>query len=221
MFNFIYSQNKNRQTVLLKMLIIFCLAFSILRLVFTGSAFYFFLIWNLFLAYIPWAVSKYALKRFISLRPKTIIPFLLLIWLLFFPNTLYILTDLFHLGQTTAMPMWFDLILILSFAWTGLVFGFFSLWNIEKIVANYLSPKATAFVSYSLLFIGSFGVYIGRYLRWNSWDLFINPIKLFSSLSEIIFNPLHYPSSWGMTLFFGCFLVLINWSIRMNHTRTE
>lgn len=92
-------------------------------------------------------------------------------WLLFFPNAPYILTDLFRLRLKSSMPIWFDLILILSFAWTGLLFGFLNLWDIEKILQNFIKRTYVIIISVVLLFIGSFGIFVGRFLRWNSWDI--------------------------------------------------
>jgi len=138
-----------------------------------------------------------------------------LIWLLFFPNAPYILTDLFHLRLKSSMPIWFDLLLILSFAWTGLMFGFTSLWNIENLLRNNLKPIYINLISSLLLFIGSFGIYVGRYLRWNSWDIINQPFDLFYDIGDRIINPFDHPRTWGMTLFMGGFLNLIYFSLRL------
>ncbi|NJO88137.1 MAG: DUF1361 domain-containing protein [Chloroflexia bacterium] len=147
---------------------IFCFTFSAFRLIYTGSKLFFFLNWNLFLAFIPWIFSS-LLIIYPSLQQRKILAFwVLIIWLLFFPNAPYILTDLFHLKRNLVMPIWFDLLLILSFAWVGLMYGFISLWNIEKVLHRFIKKRWVTFISTSLLFVGSFGIYLGRYLRWNS-----------------------------------------------------
>jgi uncharacterized membrane protein len=140
-------------------------------------------------------------------------------WLLFFPNAPYILTDLFHLRLKTAMPVWFDLVLILSFAWTGLLFGFLSLWDIERLWSQSVRKTYVTFLSTGLLFAGSFGIYIGRYLRWNSWDAIPEPFNLIYDIGERIINPFAHPRTWGMTLLMGLFLNILYWSFRLIRKR--
>ncbi len=165
------------ETVLLLVFSVLCLVFSIIRVFASATPTFLFLNWNLFLAFVPWALSS-TLIVFLYLQQKKLAVISLVgTWLLFFPNAPYILTDLFHLRLTSSMPMWFDLLLILSFAWVGLLFGFMSLWDIEKILKRYLITSrlhkvldfrwAISLFSSLLLFIGSFGIYLGRYLRWN------------------------------------------------------
>ena len=138
---------------------LFCFAISIFRFVYTDTKVFLFLNWNLFLAFVPWAVSSLIMLRPKLRQSKWMLALLLCTWLLFFPNAPYILTDLFHLHISSSMPVWFDLVLILSFAWTGLLFGFLSLWDIEDLMRNWLKEKYVVLVSVLLLFIGSFGIY--------------------------------------------------------------
>jgi uncharacterized membrane protein len=174
-----------------------------------------FLNWNLFLAFIPWAVTSIAIIKPNIQKYKITIFILLAIWLLFFPNAPYILTDLFHLRLKTSMPKWFDLILILCFAWTGLVFGFLSLWDIERIMSKSINEIWIDIISVSLLFIGSFGIYLGRFLRWNSWDIINEPFNLIYDIGDRLINPFDHPRTWGMTLFMGLFLNMIYWTFRL------
>ena len=113
------------------------------------------------------------------------------------------------------MPKWFDLILILSFAWTGLIFGYLSLWDIEKLLSKYLSQFWISLISVTLLFIGSFGIYLGRYLRWNSWDILNEPFYLIYDITDRLVNPLDHPRTWGVTIFMGVFLNMIYWTFRL------
>ena len=112
------------------------------------------------------------------------------------------------------MPKWFDLLLILSFAWAGIMFGFMSLWDIEKIIGQQIIKSLMPMVSLGLLFLGSFGVYVGRYLRWNSWDIIREPFGLFYDIGDRIINPFQHKGTWGMTLFMFIFLSMIYWSFR-------
>jgi uncharacterized membrane protein len=198
-----------------------CFSFSIFRLVYTDSRLFLFLNWNLFLAFVPWLFSSILVIYPGIHKNKLAIVILLLSWLLFFPNAPYILTDLFHLRLESTMPVWFDLVLILSFAWTGLMFGFMSLWDIEFILRSKLNNKLLPVVSSVLLFLGSFGIYLGRYLRWNSWDILQEPFKIFYDIGDNLINPFHHPRTWGMTIFMFIFLSMIYWSFRFVKNRDE
>ncbi len=199
---------------------ILCLSFSIFRIFYTSTGYFLFLNWNLFLASIPWVLTTIVILKPKIQKGKFTIYALLGIWLLFFPNAPYILTDLFHLRLATAMPIWFDLVLILSFAWVGLLFGYFSLWDIEKILSKTISRTWVNVISSSLLFLGSFGIYVGRYLRWNSWDIIRAPFGLFYDIGDRLINPFHHPRTWGMTLFMGIFLNMIYWSFKLIRKRS-
>ena len=209
------TQGKFKEVMFLAFVSIFCFAFSVIRLLYTGSKLFLFLNWNLFLAFIPWFFSS-LLIIYPSLRKKNLLVFLVLgIWMLFFPNAPYILTDLFHLKRNLVMPIWFDLLLILSFAWTGLMFGFISLWNIEKVLNGFIKKNWVIFISTGLLFVGSFGIYLGRYLRWNSWDIIQQPLELVYDISDRVTSPYKHPTAWGMTILMGVFLNIVYWSFKV------
>jgi len=192
-----------------------CFAFSVFRFIYTHSfGFFWFPNWNLFLAFMPWLFSS-ILTIYPKLQ-KNILTLAILVssWLVFFPNALYILTDLFHLQWKTSVPKWFDLVMILSYAWTGLMFGFMSLWDIEKIIGRKISIKYMPVVSLGLLFLGSFGVYLGRFLRWNSWDIIKEPFNLFYDIGNKVLNPLENKGVWGMTFMMFIFLSMVYFSFR-------
>ena len=209
------NQNKLRELTFLAIISISCFGFSVFRMLYTGSGLFLFLNWNLFLAFIPWFFST-LLIIYPSLQKKKLLVLLVLgVWLLFFPNAPYILTDLFHLKRNLVMPIWFDSLLILSFAWAGLMFGFISLWNIEKVLNGFIKNNWLVFISTSLLFVGSFGIYLGRYLRWNSWDIIQQPLELIYDISDRVTNPFKHPTAWGMTILMGIFLNIIYWSFKV------
>ncbi len=219
MFKLLREDKRLNETILMGVFTLFCFAFSIYRAFYVHSIVFLSLNWNLFLAFIPWALSSIAVLKPSLIKSRIAIVFLLFVWFLFFPNSPYILTDLVHLRMKSAMPIWFDLLLILSFAWTGMLFGFLSLWDIEKILANYLNRTWISIISSALLFLGSFGIYIGRYLRWNSWDIFKDPIELFNDIGDRMINPISNPRAWGMTLFMGFFLNMVYWSFSLIRKR--
>ena len=213
------EHDRLNETVFMGVLSLFCFAISIFRFVYTDTKVFLFLNWNLFLAFVPWAVSSLMMLRPKLRQSKWMLALLLCTWLLFFPNAPYILTDLFHLHISSSMPVWLDLVLILSFAWTGLLFGFLSLWDIEDLMRNWLKEKYVVLVSVLLLFIGSFGIYIGRYLRWNSWDILTSPFQLLYDIGDRLVNPFSHPRTWGVTILMGLFLNILYFSFRMIRRR--
>lgn len=212
MLKLLKEKNRLNETLFLGIISLICFGLSIFRFIYSDNKLFLFLNWNLFLAFIPWLLSSISILKPKIQKNKITIFVLLISWLLFFPNAPYILTDLFHLRLKSTIPIWFDLILILSFAWTGLLFGIFSLWDIQSILKNKINKFWLAFISIGLLFLGSFGIYLGRFLRWNSWDIITEPFKLIYDISDRIINPFSHPRTWGMTILMGLFLNIIYWS---------
>ncbi len=170
-----------------------------------GSEDYMFLLWNIFLAWIPLGLA-YMANSF-SWNRKTLIfvmPFAAILWLLFFPNAPYILTDLLHLAYPREyIPVWFDVLLILWFSWTGLSIGIVSLFMMQDIVRREFGHIAGwGFVGIVGL-LTSLGIYIGRFLRWNSWDVILNPQ---TKLMEFLYYATH-PSLQSI-IFITIFAVL-------------
>lgn len=219
MFRLLREKGRLSESLFLATATILCFSISVFRFTISDTKMFLFLNWNLFLAFLPWAFTTAAIV-FPKLRKSKIITIgVMAAWLLFFPNAPYILTDLFHLRINSDMPIWFDLALILTFAWTGLLFGFMSLWDIEVLLEKFINKKLIPIISVLLLFLGSFGIYVGRYLRWNSWDIIQEPYRLVYDIGHRVINPLEHPRTWGMTIFMGVFLNLIYWSLRLIRKR--
>lgn len=170
----------------------------------SGAPAYFFLIWNLFLAWLPLlaALPLPALRRF----PLLAVP-LGIGWLLFLPNAPYLLTDLLHLGRWGDVPFWYDLLLLLVFAVTGLLLGFVSLKIVHALVAQLLGRVSGWLFAISALSLSSLGVYIGRFLRWNSWDALLNPQHIIADLLALLQQPWLHRQAYAFSL--GLAVVLI------------
>jgi uncharacterized membrane protein len=206
--------NKLKQILLISLITAFGSLLLFTRMYKTGSYHFLFLVWNLFLAGIPWVIST-ALILFPNFRKRLVV---LLIsgffWILFIPNSFYILTDLFHLNYKNLAPIWYDLVLIFSFAWAGIILGFAALQDAEEILSERINKKLIPFFSITVLFLISFGIYLGRVLRWNSWNIINEPAGLLSDIKERITDPFDHPGTWGMTIVIGILLNLIWWSIK-------
>ena len=150
--------------------IAFTMALLVVRFFYSGTSDYRFYGWNTFLAAIPYLAST-QLLRCKKINATSIS--LLIGWLLFFPNAPYIITDLFHYEERPPVPYWYDLMLVISAAWNGLILGMISLMNVEIFLSRHLKPwlvKLSVFISFLLC---GYGIFIGRFLRFNSWDIFI------------------------------------------------
>ncbi|MBP6732151.1 MAG: DUF1361 domain-containing protein [Chitinophagales bacterium] len=194
-------------SVIKKLLLLsgFCIALEVFRMFTTASLNYIFLPFNLLLAWMPLAFALLVHKAQTSLR--IFIGFCL--WLLFFPNSPYIITDLIHLKPRNDFPLWFDAMLIYSFAFTGLIVGMFSaiiIYHKLKGMVSGLTAKATMFL---LMLISGYGIYIGRFLRWNSWNVVTDPLLIFYDTASRVAHPLSYPRTYGVTLMMGTLLCLV------------
>ena len=184
----------------------------IARILYSGSWLFVFMVWNLFLAYIPLVIINYLVKNNITQKWKQIILFSC--WLLFFPNALYIVTDLVHLEIDTNVPKWFDAILLFSSSMVSLIMAFISLYNAELFIKRYYSKNATTVSVLVLLFMGSFGVYLGRFLRWNSWDIIHHPFRLLACIAERFIFPFEHGRTWGVTVLLTALFYLLYMSIK-------
>ena len=183
----------------------FSVLLILIRIGHTGELMFIFLIWNLFLAFIPYSISTLIEMNDSWLANKWKLAPGLIAWLLFIPNSFYIITDLFHLGVSN-VPIWFETALLLSFAWNGLILGILSVRQIERIIQKIL-PKAHEFIFLiPIMCLNAFGIYIGRYLRFNSWDVISNPFGLAADISNLIIHPFAYKNAWAMI---SCYTVLM------------
>ena len=126
--------------------------------------------------------------------------------MLFLPNSPYLLTDLVHTGTRYEEGYWFNLFLILAFAFTGLLLFMLSINHIQEKVLFNLKPFLKRSVLYFIFFLCGYGLYLGRLLRFNSWDIFTNPFDLFNAILKSIFDPLCMKETFGVSCLFALFL---------------
>lgn len=188
----------------------FSIVLLLIRIILTGQLTYIFLAWNLFLAWIPFAISQ-------KLKTANIwwkILLLFSIWLLFLPNAPYIITDFLHLKERLPIPYWYDILLLFSAALNGLLLGLGSLLIVEKFLIERYGNRISALLMFCSFFLCSFGVYIGRYLRWNSWDILIYPDNIAEDILTRVFNPFEHLGTWSVTFLFGSFFYIIYYAIK-------
>ena len=186
---------KNRYHFAVLLLLAFasvvCAILLAARIEITDSRRYLFLAWNLFLAWIPVVFAYFALifsQRRILLY--AIVPVFALLWLIFFPNAPYILTDLQHLAlEMTDVPVWYDVILLIWFSWTGVLLGVVSFYIMHMIILGAFGRLAGWVFVLIVSGLSSLGIYLGRYGRFNSWDIFQHPSEVALTLLGRVIDP--------------------------------
>lgn len=199
------QKNLNAMIPRLALLSAFCFFIEIFRMLLTRNILFIFLPWNLILAWVPlWLAMQ--LKEDTK-QPQLIL--YLALWLLFFPNAPYIITDFVHLRPRPDFPFWFDAMLLFSFAFTGLLLGIISaLIVFKKMKGLFAAWKASGFMILAMILSG-YGMYIGRFLRYNSWDLLTDPIQILSETASRLVHPATYPRTYGVTIMAGVLLSLV------------
>jgi len=163
---------------------------------------YLFLVWNLFLAWVPFWIAYTWFKRLGFQKPlKDWKSWTLAgIWLLFFPNAPYLITDLIHLSGRFNPPYWSDTLLFFGMAMNGLILGVYSLFYMHRAAAQVFSKKMSWIMVGWAVTACSFGVYLGRVQRWNSWDLLTQPYPLLKDALLSLANPLALKMTVGFSL---------------------
>jgi uncharacterized membrane protein len=164
-----------------------------------------FLVWNLFLAWMPYLMALWAESADRRAWWHALLPGAL--WLLFLPNAPYIMTDFVHL-EGLEMIWWYDIGMLLAFAWAGCLLGVVSLHLMQRIVRERLGAAASWAFLLSSCGLSGLGVYFGRFLRWNSWDVLFSPRGLAHELLQVLGDPAQYPRLIGVSGLFACFLAL-------------
>lgn len=203
--------NEMNRVLLLSAL--FCVAMVAFRIYFTGDLTFIFLVWNLFLAFIPYAISTWMEKKTV-IKNKWTLLIAGLTWLLFIPNSFYIITDLFHLPGNEDAPLWFDLALLFSFAWSGILFGLISVRQVERIFEKYFNPKFDLLFIVPVMLLNGLGIYVGRYLRFNSWDVITNPFQLAEDIIYLFIHPLRNRLDWSMIICYSLLMTLIYMAVK-------
>ena len=168
-----------------------------------------FLIWNLILAWLPYLFSL------ISSIIHQVCPrwwFALLIpggfWLLFLPNAFYIVTDFIHLVSVQSIPIWYDAGLITITSWTGIFLAVSSLYTMQRIIRDYIGNLLSWGFAFLVIGLNGFGVYLGRFLRWNSWDIFFDPVEILTDSYSLLRNPMESRDVIGFIMMYtSLFLV--------------
>lgn len=185
-----------------------CVTFVVARWAITGSNRYWFLIENLLLAFLAlifgWALCKHLNSNSWSGWRTTLLS---LLWLFFLPNTWYVLTDFIHVEPTAEISQLYDISMVSTLVICGFLFGFTSLYLIHRQLLKRFGASQAMAVVLGVILLASFAIYLGRDLRWNTWDILIDPGGLVLSVSDRLLDPFGNPRVFNVT---SLFFVLIS-----------
>lgn len=184
-----------------------CLALFLIRVALTGSTRYLFIPENLALC---WASIIFAWLLLEQLRTHPWSNWrnlaLTILWLVFLPNSWYVLTDFIHVYTTGEINQLFDIVMMSTLLFSGFTLGFTSLYLIHCQLYKQLGSRLSAWVVATIILLSSFAIYLGRILRWNTWDVVANPSGLIINVSDRIVDPFGNWRALNMTALF--FLLL-------------
>lgn len=186
---------------------VLCLSLFVIRFAMTGSLRYWFIPENLALAwaslFCAWLlVRQLSVSNWINWRSLI----LTLLWLIFLPNAWYVLTDFIHVRDTGEINQLFDIVMMSSLVFSGFTLGFTSLYLVHNELRKRLSGWWTGTVVTAVLLLSSFAIYLGRALRWNSWDIVANPSSLLLNVSDRVIDPFGHQRALNIT---GLFFILL------------
>ncbi len=196
---YFFNRRLNPYLIALALLSVFLM---LLRVKITHDIYLLFLVWNLFLGYIPYFISS-ELKKTVPGTPKFYL--LCFAWLLFLPNSFYLLTDFVHLHHNSDLQFLFDALLLACFSTAGFYAGICSMIHIHGLIQMKYSARRCRRTIVFLCYLSSFGVFLGRILRFNSWDVLSNPIALFSD----ILTSMQSLATFEFTFLFGTFILIV------------
>ena len=164
------------------------------------------------MAWIPYGWSLWAAsihRRYPRRRWSLLLPGAL--WLLFLPNAPYIVTDFLHLRERPPVPLWYDTGMLMAFAWAGCFLGIASLDLMHRIVKDFLGQARSWLFVLAVVGLSGLGIYLGRFLNWNSWDLFLFPQEVLGDLGSRLIHPLSNLQTYGVTFVFAALLFAAYW----------
>lgn len=184
-------------------------------LIFYEAAQFWFLGWNLLLAWLP-ALFMLLLLHYLKTKRWVSVYGLIItgLWLAFLPNSFYMISDLIHLAYLDTSNLLYYVVLLFSFAFNGLMLGYLSLYIFQELLVKRIKPRATTYCIAVVLLLCSFAIYLGRYLRWSTWDIVLHPVGVVFDISDRFVNPGAYGQTFQVTLWFFILLTSFYFALR-------
>ena len=211
--------------VLLNLACLIVIVLVVARVAYSDTGRHTGLVWNLFLAWIPFMLAYFA--HLVSWRKTSlylVIPVIAFLWLIFFPNAPYMLTDLQDLARRSFdAPLWYDVIIVVWASWTGMLLGVISLYLMQDIIIRTFGRVTGWIFVFVISALSSFGIYIGRFVRLNSWDILQNPTEVAQEIRGLVIDPSRRLAAFTIlyTIFFlFVFLLLYSFSHMLREQST-
>lgn len=172
------------------------------------GATFFFLIWNLTLAWVPYLAAlrfEYARQKKAGLL---VLGSWFLLWLFFLPNAPYLITDFIHFKYKPPVPIWYDLIVLFAYAGTGLLLGLMSIFHIHQALHIWFSKQFSNFIILNTILLSGFGIWLGRFQRWNSWDILTRPEALLDDVADVFSSRAMLLQAGGITILLSALLLV-------------
>lgn len=189
-------------------------AFYLVRVWWSKSPAHFFLMWNLFLAWIPFLCALWMAVLYRRRAAGWQYVFPAIVWLLFFPNATYLVTDLYNLNYAPPVPFWYDIGFFATLAWTGLLLAVASLQSVQRLVSRAFGALQGWFVVLAVVGLNGVGIYLGRFLRWNSWDVLTEPLAIGRDAITPFLHPIAYRQPVAVIVVFSAMLLVFYISVR-------
>jgi uncharacterized membrane protein len=203
-----FSDRRIALVASLAFLSLFVVAMIAFRVLYTDTSEHAAIAWNLLLAWIPFALALLVYDRSRSGRRSPALASAAgLLWLVFLPNAPYLVTDLKHVGSGGGVPVLYDVMLLSAAAWAGLLLGLTSLYLMHAVARRLVGARTAWVLATATLLLSSFGIYLGRVQRWNSWDVFVRPWPLVEAIAGGVLDPLSHPRPIAVTVLFTSFLL--------------
>ena len=188
----------------------------VMRFVGSDSYRFYFLLWNLILAWLPLFFAYWLTRRLLKRSWNSVGNIVLtVLWLGFLPNSFYLISDLIHLQVTGEINVLYDVVLLMTFIFNGLIAGFMSVYLVHVQILKRLPHDYSHAIITAVLLLCSFAIYLGRNLRWNTWDVLVHPAGIVFDVSDRLINPIAYPQAFLTTATFFLMLgsmYLVAWS---------
>lgn len=175
-----------------------------IRMCVTHSLTYAFYYWNLFLAVVPLVASACLDARASLWSARNLMS--LGMWFCFLPNAPYLITDIIHFQEGPRGPAYLDMAIVYTMAWNGVLLAYASARRVEEWLLERYTARPVRIAVIAAFLLCGFGIYLGRYLRWNSWDILVHPFTLGKDIGVRVLFPYRYKQTWAVTLLFGVLL---------------
>ena len=203
-----FSDRRIAVVASLALLSAFVLGMLALRVLYTGTLGHSWLVWNLFLAWIPLALALLLYERSRAGASARVLAPIAVLWLVFFPNAPYLVTDLKHIGNGGSVPVLYDVLLLSAGAWAGLLLGLTSLFLVHAVSRRLVGVVNAWALVVGVLALSSFGIYLGRVQRWNSWDVVAHPAPIVHQVAAGLLHPVSHPRPIALTVLLTVFLLV-------------